>query len=64
MLQQTIYDMITMSIPIVPVIDNYITKFIDLDKSIPQMFVNTKKIIYEYLNENSTVRLIKSDKNT
>lgn len=55
LLQQTIYDMVTMSILIVPVIDNYITSFISLDTSIPRIFTETIKLISEYLCEGSKV---------
>ncbi|KAF0759689.1 Uncharacterized protein FWK35_00006402 [Aphis craccivora] len=50
---QTVYDMITMSIQIVPVIDNYITQFMGLDKSIPRIFTETKTLISEYHNKYS-----------
>lgn len=44
-MQQTVFDMITMSIQIVPIIDNYITGFISLDKSIPRIFTQTKDLL-------------------
>jgi len=54
-LKQTVYDMITMSIQIVPVIDNYVTQFMGLDKSIPRIFTETKTLIFEYYEKNSKV---------
>lgn len=56
-MQQTIYDMVTMSIQIVPVIDDYITNFMSLDNTIPKMFTKTMEIISEYLKKNSKVCL-------
>lgn len=56
-MQQTVYDMIMMSIHIVPVIDDYITDFISLDSTIPKIFTKTKEIISEYLKKNSKVSL-------
>lgn len=50
-----VYDMITMSIQIVPIIDNYITGFISLDKSIPRIFTQTTELISEYLYKQSKV---------
>jgi len=47
--------MITMSIQIVPVIDNYITQFMGLDKSIPRIFTETKTLIFEYYKKNYKV---------
>lgn len=55
LLQQTVYDMVTMSIPIIPVIDNYITAFISLDTSIPRIFTETIQLISEYLRKGSKV---------
>jgi len=40
-----------MSIQIVPVIDNYITQFMGLDRSIPRIFVDTETLISEYHNK-------------
>lgn len=54
-MQQIVYDMITMSIQIVPVIDDYITDFLSLDKTIPRVITKTKELISEYLNENNPV---------
>jgi len=51
--------MITMSIQIVPVIDNYITQFMGLDKSIPRIFTETKTLISEYYNKYSKVSKFK-----
>lgn len=49
-MQQTVYDMVTISIQIIPVIDNYITQFISMDKSIPRIFTETVNIVDEYKN--------------
>lgn len=56
-MQQTVYDMVMMSIQIVPVIDDYITDFISLDNTIPKIFTKTMDIISEYLKKNSKVSL-------
>lgn len=56
-MQQTVYDMVTMSIQIDPVIDDYITDFIRLDHTIPRIFTRTIELISEYLNKNSKVSL-------
>lgn len=52
------FDMITMDIQIVPVIDNYITQFMSLDQFIPSMFTETTKLISEYLQKSLTVSII------
>lgn len=46
-----------MSIDIVPVIDNYITQFLSLDKSIPRMCTETVTLISEYLKTTIKVSL-------
>lgn len=53
--QQTVYDMVTISIKIVPVFDEYITQFISLDHSIPRIFTETIKIIAEYRNSKVSI---------
>lgn len=47
--------MVTMSIQIDPVTNNYITQFISLDESIPLIFTETAKVIAEY--KHSKVRI-------
>lgn len=54
-MQQTVYDMVTMSIQIVPVIDDYITDFISFDNTIPKIFTKTYELISEYIEKNSKV---------
>lgn len=56
-LQQTVYDMVTMSIDIIPVINNYITPFMSFDKSIPRIITETATIITEYLENKPKVSL-------
>lgn len=43
--------MVTMSIQIVPTIDDYITHFLSLDISIPKIFTETSELISEYLDD-------------
>lgn len=56
-MQQTVYDMVTMSIDIVPVIDNNITQFMSLDKSMPRILTETGTLISEYLEKKPKVSL-------
>jgi hypothetical protein len=49
--------MVTMSIEILPVMDNYITQFIQSDKSIPRIIIETRELISEYLCQSSEVSL-------
>lgn len=51
------HDTVTMSIPIVPVIDKYITQFISLDKTIPVIFTEPTKVIAEYTNSKVRIQL-------